>query len=150
MKKQRHGWCRKAIQQKGKGKNMTKDVIALYCIGIIALILAAANGMYYYKKKKQTAKASATVVSVTQAGIMTLKARSSKYAKVSYQVNGKTYTAVNLLPVPMAVQPGSQVTVNYELEQPDHICQLSIGKSIAALAVGLICVAAATYYYSIK
>ena len=129
---------------------MTKDVIALNCIGIIALILAAGNGVYYYKKKKQTAKASATVLSVTQAGIMTLKARSSKYAKVSYEVNGKTYTAINLLPVPMSVQPGSQVTVHYELDRPDHICQLSIGKSIAALAVGLICAAAATYYYLMK
>ena len=50
------------------------------------------------------------------------KFRNSKWATVSYKVNGRTYQSQNCIQVPMASQIGTTITVRYDTQNPEKNC----------------------------
>lgn len=93
---------------------MKNDIVFLYIIVAIALCFALVNCIQFLLKRKKTAQTVGTIISIKTVNPETTKFRNSKWATISYRVNGKTYQSQNRIQVPMASQIGTTVTVRYD------------------------------------
>ena len=99
---------------------MDNDTIFLYIIAAAALCFALINCIQFIMKRNKTAQTTGTIISIKMPNPETAKARNSKWAKVSYTVDGKTYQSENRVQVPMAFQVGSTVKVRYDKLNPEN------------------------------
>ncbi len=93
---------------------MNNDSIFLYIIAAIALCFGLINCIQFLLKRNKTAQTTGTIISIKMPNPQTAKARNSKWAQVSYMVDGKSYQSQNRVQVPMALQVGSTVKVRYD------------------------------------
>ncbi len=104
---------------------MNNDTIFLYIIAAIALCFGLINCIQFLLKRNRTAQTTGTIISIKMPNPETAKARNSKWAKVSYMVDGKSYQSQNRVQVPMALQVGSTVKVRYDKLNPEKMYTIS-------------------------
>jgi len=75
----------------------------------------------------------------------TAKARNSKWAKVSYNVNGKSYQSANRIQVSMTSQIGTPVTVRYDIFNPEKLYSFSVSRIIVSLIIATVCIIVAVF-----
>ena len=124
---------------------MTGDIIFLYLIAVVSLAFAIFNGICFLIKRNRTAQTVGTIISITSPNPETAKARNSKWAKVSYKVDGRNITSKNRVQVPMTAEIGSSVTIRYDVEEPDQLYCFSLLRILAALCITVICIIAAVF-----
>ena len=98
-----------------------------------------------FLKGNKTAQTVGTITSFRTINPENSKFRNSKWATVSYKVNGRTYQSQNCIQVPMASQIGTTVTVRYDMQNPEKLYSFSILRIIVSLIVAAICIAAAIF-----
>lgn len=124
---------------------MGKDTIFLYAIAVAAVCFALANAFQFLLKRGRTAQAAGIISSIKMPNAEMAKARNSKWAEITYTVNGKTYRSENRIQVSMASQVGDSVTVRYDVEHPEKLYSFSVSRIIISLLVAVICVLAAFF-----
>ena len=124
---------------------MSRDIKFLYVIAIAALVFAAVNGILLVAKYGKTAKTIGTIVSVKTVYPESVKRFNSKWAKVSYKVDSRTYTSENQIQVSMWADIGDQVTVRYDKEHLEQLYSFSVWKAVFSGAVGAFCLSEATW-----
>lgn len=124
---------------------MGKDTIFLYAIAVAAVCFALANAFQFLLKRGRTAQAAGIISSIKMPNAEMAKARNSKWAEITYIVNGKTYRSKNRIQVSMASQVGDSVTVRYDVEHPEKLYSFSVSRIIISLLVAVICVLAAFF-----
>lgn len=124
---------------------MTNQVMFLFIIAIVSFLFAIFNGTYMILKRNQTAQTMATIVSVTLSNRETVKVWNSKWAKVTYKVNGNTYNSQNRIQVPMTAQVGSLVKIRYDMQHPEKLYSYSMFKILMALFITAVCVTVAIF-----
>ena len=124
---------------------MESNTIFLYIIAVAALCSALINGMCFLLKRNKSAKATGVITSVKMPNPETSKARNSKWAKVSYNVNGKSYQSANRIQVSMTSQIGTPVTVCYDIFNPEKLYSFSVSRIIVSLIIAAICIIAAVF-----
>lgn len=122
---------------------MDRDTMALYIIAAIAFVFALLNAIIYILKRNKTKQTIGTVLSITMPNPKAAKAN-SKWAKVTYQINGKSYTSQNRIQVPMSAIIGSAVNVRYDIMHPEKLYSYSLLRFIIALSITAFCLAIAT------
>lgn len=122
---------------------MTGDIIFLYLIAVVSLVFAIFNGICFLIKRNKTVQTVGTIISITSPNPEIAKARNSKWAKVSYKVDGRNFTSKNRVQVPMTAEIGSSVTIRYDIEQPDKLYSFSLLRILIALCITVICIIAA-------
>ena len=80
---------------------MDRDTIFLYVIAAIALCFGLINCIQFFLKGNKTAETVGTIISFKTINPENSKFRNSKWATVSYKVNGRTYQSQNCIQVPM-------------------------------------------------
>ena len=98
---------------------MDRDTIFLYVIAVIASCFGLINCIQFFFKGNKTAQTVGTIISFKTINPENSKFRNSKWATVSYKVNGRTYQSQNCIQVPMASQIGTTVTVRYDTQNPE-------------------------------
>lgn len=124
---------------------MNNDTIFLYIIAIIAVCFALINCIQFIVKRNKTAQTVGTVISIKTVNPETTNFRNSKWATVSYKVNGKTYQSQNRIQVSMASQIGTTVTVRYDMANPEKLYSFSVLRIVVSLLVVAICIVAAVF-----
>lgn len=124
---------------------MGKDTIFLYAIAVAAVCFALTNAFQFLLKRGRTAQAAGIISSIKMPNAEMAKARNSKWAEITYTVNGKTYRSENRIQVSMASQVGDSVTVRYDVEHPEKLYSFSVSRIIISLLVAVICVLAAFF-----
>lgn len=124
---------------------MNNDTIFLYIIAIIAVCFALINCIQFIVKRNKTAQTVGTVISIKTVNPETTNFRNSKWATVSYKVNGKTYQSQNRIQVSMASQIGTTVTVRYDIANPEKLYSFSVLRIVVSLLVAAICIVAAVF-----
>lgn len=122
---------------------MENKTIFLYIILTLSLLYAAYNGVFMIIKRGKTSQTTGTIISIISPNPETAKARNSKWAKVTYRVNGKIYTSQNRVQVPMTAQVGSAIKIRYDTAQPDRLYGYSLLKIFVSLIIAAICMTAA-------
>ena len=124
---------------------MNNDTIFLYIIAIIAVCFALINCIQFIVKRNKTAQTVGMVISIKTVNPETTNFRNSKWATVSYKVNGKTYQSQNRIQVSMASQIGTTVTVRYDMANPEKLYSFSVLRIVVSLLVVAICIVAAVF-----
>lgn len=125
---------------------MKDNTIFLYLIVTVSLLFALYNAFVFWAKRNTTAKTIGTISSITSPNPETAKARNSKWAKVTYCVNGKNYVSKNRIQVPMTSQIGDSVTVRFDLKQPEKIYSYSLTRVLVSLLIAVICIVVAVFH----
>jgi hypothetical protein len=123
-----------------------RDTIFLYIIAGIALCFGMANCIQFLLKRNRTAQTVGTITSIKMPNPETAKARNSKWAIVSYKVNGKNYQSQNRIQVSMSCQIGTPVTVRYDTQTPEKLYSFSILRIVVSFLVAAICIVAAIFH----
>lgn len=124
---------------------MRKDAMILYAIAAIAVCFALVNAFMLLLKREKTAQTIGIISSIKMPNAEMAKARNSKWAEITYTVDGKTYRSKNRIQVSMTSQIGDSVTVRYDVEYPEKLYSFSASRIIASLLVAGICSLAAFF-----
>lgn len=124
---------------------MNNDAIFLSVIAAMALCFALINCMQFLLKRNRTAQTTGTIISIKMPNPETAKARNSKWAIVSYTVDGKAYQSQNRVQVPMALQVGSTVKVRYDRLSPEKLYSFSMLRIVVSILIAAVCILAAVF-----
>lgn len=124
---------------------MNTDTIFLYIIAALALCFALINCIQFIMKRNKTAQTVGTIISIKTVNPETTNFRNSKWAIVSYNVNGKIYQSQNHIQVSMASQIGTPVNVRYDMVNPEKLYSFSVLRIVVSLLVVAICIVAAVF-----
>lgn len=124
---------------------MNNDTIFLYIIAAIAMCFGLINCIQFLLKRNKTAQTTGTIISIKMPNPEAAKARNSKWAKVSYMVDGKSYQSQNRVQVPMALQVGSTVKVRYDKFNPEKLYSFSLLRIAVSILIAAICILAAVF-----
>ena len=125
---------------------MNNDAIFLYIIAGAALCFGVMNCLQFLLKRNKTAQTTGTIISVKMPNPETAKARNSKWAKISYSVDGKSYQSQNRVQVPMALQVGATVKIRYDKLNPEKLYHFSISRIAMSLLITAVCILAAAFH----
>lgn len=124
---------------------MDWENVFLAVIAVLALAFAAYNGVSVARHRENMAHTTGTVVSLWGPMSETVKKNNSKWAVVSYQADGRSYTSQKRIQVPMHCQIGSVVKVCYNKEKPEELYVFSVRKGLISFAVAAVCILAAVW-----
>ena len=124
---------------------MGKDATRLYVIAAVAVCFALVNALLLLLKRGKTGQTIGTISSIKMPNAEMEKAHNSKWAELTYTVDGKTYRSKNRIQVSMTSQIGDSVTVRYDVKYPEKLYSFSASRIIASLLVAGICVLAAFF-----
>lgn len=124
---------------------MDNDTIFLYITAAAALCFGLINCVQFLLQRNRTAQTTGTIVSIRMPNPETAKARNSKWAEVSYKVDGKTYQSQNRIQVPMALQVGSTVKVRYDKFNPEKLHSFSLLRIAVSILIATVCILAAGF-----
>ena len=80
---------------------MSSEAVFLCVVGVIAGCFGLVNAALFLLLQKKTARAVGTVVSIKMPNPETARTRNSKWAVVSYEVDGRLVQSGNRIQVPM-------------------------------------------------
>ncbi len=118
---------------------MNNDKIFLYIIAAVAFCFGLINCIQFLLKRNKTAQTTGTIISIKMPNPQTAKTRNSKWAKVSYTADGKSYQSQNRVQVPMALQVGSTVKVRYDKFNPEKLYSFSLLRIVISILIAVIC-----------
>lgn len=124
---------------------MDNDTIFLSVIAAAALCFGLINCVQFLLKRNRTAQTTGTIISIKMPNPETAKARNSKWAKVSYKADGKTYQSQNRIQVPMALQVGSTVKIRYDKFNPEKLYSFSLLRIVISILIAAVCILAAIF-----
>lgn len=116
---------------------MDKEIPFLILIAIAALGFCMANTASYIANKNHCKETQGTILSLKTINPSTEKMRNSKWALITYTVNGKTYTSQTRIQVPMSAAIGTPVSVRYDTRQPEKLYSFSTKRIIISAAIVL-------------
>ena len=118
---------------------MSSEAVFLCVVGVIAGCFGLVNAVQFLLLQKKTAWAVGTVVSIKMPNPETARTRNSKWAVVSYEVDGRLVQSGNRIQVPMTSQVGSFVHVRYDKQEPEKLYAFSLGRMAVAFLVAVVC-----------
>ena len=124
---------------------MDNDTIFLSVIAAAALCFGLINCVQFLLKRNRTAQTTGTIISIKMPNPETAKARNSKWAKVSYKADGKTYQSQNRIQVPMALQVGSTVKIRYDKFNPEKLYSFSLLRIVISILIAAVCILSAIF-----
>ena len=124
---------------------MNNDTIFLYIIAAAALCFGLINCIQFLLKRNRTEQTTGTIISIKMPNPETAKTRNSKWAQVSYTIDGKSYQSQNRVQVPMVLQVGSTVKVRYDKLNPEKLYSFSLLRITVSILVAAICILTAVF-----
>ncbi len=117
---------------------MGKESMFICVIAVAAVGFALFNTACLMIKRNSTAQTEGTILSFVLVNPEKAKSN-SKWAIVTYKVNGRMYTSQNRIQVPMAAQIGSSVKIRYDVARPEKLYSFSWKRVLLALLVAAVC-----------
>ncbi len=124
---------------------MNNEVIFLYILTAASLCFGLVNVIQFFLNHKKTAQTVGTIMSIKMPNPDTAKNRNSKWATVSYKVDGRIYQSQNRIQVPMTSQIGSTVKVRYDKFYPEKLYSFSILRIVVSFVIAVICFLVAVF-----
>ncbi len=114
---------------------MNNEILFLAIIALVSLGFCIVNITCYLATVSHSKKAQGTVISIRTISPSTEKVRNSKWAAVTYQINGKIYTSENKIQIPMSAEIGSLVQIRYDTNRPEKLYSCSVKRIFISAAV---------------
>ncbi len=116
---------------------MYNHSILLYIFSVILFIISMIGGIRTQKEYNNTKTVVGTITDITLFGSEPLYF--SKWANISYYVNGRFYISENRILVSRSSQVGDIIEIRYFSEQPEFIYNKKIQLYYVILILSFIC-----------
>lgn len=120
---------------------MERDSLFLTGIAVVAVLFAVYNGVCAAWNRRRAVYTTGTVMKVRTVAPETVQKNNSKWALISYRVNGRSYISGKYVQIPMACQIGSRIKVCCNKENPKEVYVPSFRRAGISLAVAAVCIA---------
>ncbi len=107
-------------------------------VGISALIFSVYQLIIFMINKNKIEYTDGTIVEVNTAVPETMKKNNSKWAIVSYKVDGKMITSKNRIQVSMNSKVGDKVKVAYLINNPEKLFTTTLKKASISFIIAII------------
>jgi hypothetical protein len=118
---------------------MAKEIAILYSISAALILFAISYSISLFFAERKVKKTMGTIVNTSYAVAETMRVYNSKWANMSYTVNGRGYISENRMQVPMNAEIGEQFPLKYYVEQPARLYTRSAKWPMIALGVAAAC-----------
>lgn len=119
---------------------MNNETIFLYIIAALALCFAFTNCIQFLTKRNRIAQVIGTITSIKTPNPTKSNYRNSKWAIVSYNVNGKTYESKKRIQVPLYSQIGTTVMIRYDKFNPEKLYCFSGLRIMISFLIAALCI----------
>lgn len=119
---------------------MTQNTILLLFIATASFCFGLLNCIQLLRNRTHTTKTTGTILSVKIVNPETAKTRNSKWAVLTYRVNGKNYQSENSIQVPMTAEIGSKIPIRCNTAHPETLYHFSWKRVVGGFAVAILCV----------
>lgn len=124
---------------------MSNDAVFLCFIAALTLCFALINCTQFLTKRNRTSQVIGTITSIKTANSTKSNYRNSKWAIVSYNVDGKTYQSKKRIQVPLNSQIGTAVMIRYDKFDPEKLYCFSGFRIIISLLIAAACILIVTF-----
>lgn len=112
--------------------------LMLITIGTGLLIASIADFTKFIKFRKRGCLTEGTIVDATTVCAETMKVYNSKWATISYKVDGKMRVAENRVLVPMGSIVGDRIMICYDRNSPSRVFNYSLKRALLLLIVATV------------
>ena len=112
----------------------------------VAALFAVADGIGLLLKRKHTKWTTGVITAAHMPNAKAANGRNSKWAEITYTVDGRTYTSRHRIQVPLYARVGDTVRVRYDTRKPDKIYTFSVKRILIFTAIAAACLLAAVLY----
>lgn len=125
-----------------------RELDFLYIVTAVCLIFAIWQGIQLFIFQNKLEETNAQVINTSYANPNGTSFRNSKWATVSYNIDGQLYVSAKKIQVPMQTVSGSVVKVKYFRDNPSKLALFSKKKFMVSLCVTLIFFLVTIWYRS--
>ena len=116
---------------------VSNEIYFLGAIAVIAFLFCVYNlvNLLLIQNKSAT---TGTVISYTTAIPSTTAFHNSKWAQLTYKVNGKQYVSQKSIQVPFSSEIGSTVQLRYDTQHPERLYGFSPARILISLGITIV------------
>lgn len=115
-----------------------KEMLIFYTAAAILFIIGTIEGISLAIMGGKTKMVTGTIVDIRFTSAETMKVYNSKWALISYFINGEEYVSENRISVPMSFEVGDQVQVRYVINKPQKLYSRSTKRYIILLLLSFL------------
>lgn len=121
---------------------MEQNAQAIVIFGVAAafsIVYSAYQYISFMMNKDLISYAMATIIDTTTVAPEAMKKNNSRWATVSFNVDGKEYISSNRIQVSMNAYVGDQIKITYYKDNPSELFTPSLKKAGIFLGIGVLC-----------
>ncbi|WMJ79108.1 hypothetical protein RBU49_09405 [Clostridium sp. MB40-C1] len=127
---------------------MEQNAQAILIFGVAAascIVYSIYQCVSFMRNKDKISYTIATIIDTNTLAPETMKKNNSKWAIVSFRVEGKEYVSSNRIQVPMNASIGDQIKIAYYKDNPRELFTPSLKKSGIFFVIGILCIVLMVY-----
>lgn len=101
------------------------------------MFYSVVEGIRYYRVRNCIRTINGVIHNLTTASAESMRLYNSKWAKVSFTVDGIIIVSENRIQVPMSSKVGDKITVKYDVNNPKRIITVSVQRMILFLSIAV-------------
>lgn len=121
---------------------MEQNAQAIVIFGVAAafsIVYSAYQYISFMMNKDLISYTIATIIDTTTVAPESMKKNNSRWATVSFSVDGKGYISSNRIQVSMNASIGDEIKIAYYKDNPSELFTPSLKKSVIFLGIGVLC-----------
>lgn len=130
---------------------MEQNAQAIVIFGVAAafsIVYSAYQYISFIMNKDLISYTIATIIDTTTVAPESMKKNNSRWATVSFSVDGKGYISSNRIQVSMNASIGDEIKIAYYKDNPSELFTPSLKKSVIFLGIGVLCMVIMFYIKS--
>ena len=124
---------------------VSNEVYFLGGIAVIAFLFCVHNLVNLLLIQNKSATTTGTIISYTTAIPSTTAFHNSKWAQLTYKVNGKQYVSQKSIQVPFSSEIGSTVQLRYDTQHPERLYSFTPARILISLGITAVCIIAIVF-----
>lgn len=124
---------------------VSNEIYFLGAIVVIAFLFCVYNLVNLLLIQNKSAATTGTIISYTTAIPSTTAFHNSKWAQLTYKVNGKQYVSQKSIQVPFSSEIGSTVQLRYDTQHPERLYSFTPARILISLGITAVCIIAIVF-----
>ena len=117
---------------------VSNEIYFLGAIAVIAFLFCVYNLVNLLLIQNKSATTTGTIISYTTAIPSTTAFHNSKWAQLTYKVNGKQYISQKSIQVPFFSEIGSAAQIRYDTQHPERLYGFSPARILISLGITIV------------
>lgn len=127
------------------GEN-AQAILLFTAVSAFCIVYSAYQYASFIINKEKISYAMATIIDTITTAPETMKINNSRWALVSFRVDGKEYVSSDRIQISMSYSVGDQIRIAYYKDNPREIFTPTLKKAGIFFVIGILCIAILFYF----